>query len=112
MSREKINGILGIWVVLLAFLGFSDSLKRFLMVITGITIAFVAFYSKSLIKPTKDLMKDSEKLEEEIKTYEEKEAPASVIMPEEEKKEELDQTTSPQTQDSELPQVPPKNIQQ
>ncbi len=70
MSQNKINGILGIWVFLLAFLGFSETMHRFLLVITGISIAVIAFGGKHLFKSTKELMKESKKIEKELKKEE------------------------------------------
>lgn len=60
MWRHRFNGVLGLWVVALAFLGFSESLKRILLVVTGILVAVVAFGGHQLIKPAKDLEKKEE----------------------------------------------------
>lgn len=58
MLQNKINGVLGVWIIVLAFLGFSDSMHRFLLIISGIAIIVVSFYGKSLFKPTEELVKD------------------------------------------------------
>ena len=69
MWRQKINGVLGIWIIVLAFLGFSESLKRVLFILTGVLIAVFAFKGKQFVKPTEELKKEAE--EEEIKKTEE-----------------------------------------
>lgn len=58
MLQNKINGVLGIWIIALAFLGFSDSMQRFLLVVTGLVVAIVSFYGESLFKPSEELIKD------------------------------------------------------
>jgi len=60
MWQNIVNGILGLWIVALAFLGFSESLHRFLLIITGIFIALIAFGGKHLVKPTEELIKEVE----------------------------------------------------
>ncbi|MBI2175360.1 MAG: hypothetical protein HYU35_01345 [Parcubacteria group bacterium] len=41
-----ISGLLGIWVIVEQFLGFSPSASRILLVITGVVIAVLAFWPK------------------------------------------------------------------
>ena len=65
MWQNKLNGILGLWVIALAFLGFSVSMHRVLLVITGLLIATVAFLGRFIIKPAKDFAASS--LEEQKK---------------------------------------------
>lgn len=43
-KKELTIGILGVWLIILSFLGFPSSIHRILMIITGITIAFVSFW--------------------------------------------------------------------
>ena len=38
-------GILGIWVVIVPYLGFADSALKILLVITGIVIAILGFWA-------------------------------------------------------------------
>jgi hypothetical protein len=63
MWQNKLNGILGLWVIALAFLGFSDSLHRILLVLTGVFIAVVAFWGNSLIMSNKELTERSKENE-------------------------------------------------
>lgn len=55
MWQNKLNGILGIWVLFLAFGEFSESMHTLLLVITGIAIIIVAFFGKAIIKPVKEI---------------------------------------------------------
>lgn len=55
MWHNKLNGILGIWVITLAFLGFSDSLHRVLLIITGLVIAVFSFWPHRIVKPIEEL---------------------------------------------------------
>ena len=64
MWQNKFNGILGVWIVILAFIDFSDSARIFLLVITGIFVIFASLRGSSFVKTTKDLIKESQKLEE------------------------------------------------
>ncbi|QQG46502.1 MAG: hypothetical protein HYY55_01505 [Candidatus Niyogibacteria bacterium] len=45
MWQNWINGVLGLWVILMPFLGLTPSAHRSLMVVTGIVIAILAFWS-------------------------------------------------------------------
>ena len=56
MWQNKFIGVLGLWAIALAFLGFSDSLQRFLLVLTGLCIATIAFWGNHLVKPTQDMV--------------------------------------------------------
>ncbi len=49
MWQNFINGFLGLWVVLLGFLGLPASLSRILLVITGIIISVLSFWSTSAV---------------------------------------------------------------
>lgn len=44
MWRNWLIGILGLWVIALAFFGFPQPAQRALMIITGIAVAFVSFW--------------------------------------------------------------------
>ena len=55
MWQNRLNGILGLWVVALAFLGFSVSMHRVLLVITGLAITTIAFLGGFIIRPAKDV---------------------------------------------------------
>lgn len=44
MWRNWFIGILGLWIVILAFLGFPPSVKRILMIVTGLAIALISFW--------------------------------------------------------------------
>ena len=47
MWKQWVNGVLGIWIVLLPYLGFTVGTNTWLMVATGIVIAVLAFWSAS-----------------------------------------------------------------
>ena len=42
-----ISGVLGIWLIIVVFLGFSSTLSRIFFVITGLAIAVLGFLSAS-----------------------------------------------------------------
>ncbi len=54
------SGILGIWIILLAFLDFSSTLTTFFLVATGVTLAALNFWMLSLIKAPERQYPDSE----------------------------------------------------
>ncbi len=66
MLQNKINGILGVWVFLLAFLGFSETMHRFLLVLTGVAIAVIGLGGKYIFKSTKEIIKETQKAEKEL----------------------------------------------
>jgi len=43
-------GILGLWIVLVVFLGFSSTLTNFFLIISGLAIAFFSFRLAPFIK--------------------------------------------------------------
>jgi len=47
MWKQWVNGVLGLWIVLLPYLGFTADIHTWLMVITGVVIAVLAFWSAS-----------------------------------------------------------------
>ena len=47
MWQNWVNGILGLWVILMAFLGFSASMSRILLIIFGLVIAVLGFWAAS-----------------------------------------------------------------
>lgn len=49
MWQNWVNGILGLWVMLLGFLGFPAFLSRILLIITGIIIFVLSFWSTSAV---------------------------------------------------------------
>ncbi len=54
MWQNWICGILGLWIVLVVFLGFSSTLTAFFLIVSGLAIAALSFWLASLIKmPTK-----------------------------------------------------------
>ena len=63
---------MGLWVVALAFLGFSDSTQRILLVLAGLAIAIASFWGKTLISPTEDLVDSAEEAFEIIKDSKER----------------------------------------
>ena len=65
MWQNIVNGLLGLWVIALAFLAFSVSMQRVLLVVTGLAITLVAFLGRVFIKPTRDLVKYAEEEKKE-----------------------------------------------
>lgn len=57
MWQNWINGILGLWLILIVFLGFSSTLTRILLIISGLAIAVFGFWAGAVSKP---LPKNSE----------------------------------------------------
>jgi hypothetical protein len=66
MWQNKMNGLLGIWIIALSLLGFSESLQRILLIFTGVVIAAIAFRGEVLIQPTRKLLEKTQ----EVKTKE------------------------------------------
>ena len=50
MWQIWISGILGLWVILLAFLDFSSTLTMFFLIATGTVLAVINFWMLTLIK--------------------------------------------------------------
>lgn len=44
MWQQWVNGILGLWVIALAFLGITGSAMMWTLVVTGIIVAVLAFW--------------------------------------------------------------------
>ncbi|NOY35829.1 MAG: hypothetical protein GXP44_02835 [bacterium] len=70
MWRDWINGILGVWLIVLGFLGFPASVKAILVIATGIIIAFLSFWKGVSARARKEVAASSE--ESEAKTRYEK----------------------------------------
>ncbi len=47
MWKNWVNGLLGLWVLVIPFLGIADSTLTTTLVITGIIIAVLGFWSAS-----------------------------------------------------------------
>jgi len=62
MWRDWINGILGIWIVFLAFLGLPFNARAILMIITGLLIAFLSFWKGASFAADRRVSKEKEKL--------------------------------------------------
>ena len=58
MWQAWLSGILGIWLILIVFLGFSSTLMKFFLILTGLALAVFGFWTSSL---TKSFFKNSEK---------------------------------------------------
>jgi len=54
------SGILGIWIILLAFLDFSSTLTTFFLIATGVAVAALNFWLLSFIKVPERQHPDSE----------------------------------------------------
>ncbi len=67
MHHRNLVVVLGFWVVALAFLGFSDSLLRILLVITGILLVIAGFKRQGIVKSQDELISSAtEKEQKEI----------------------------------------------
>lgn len=44
MWQQWVNGILGLWVIVVAFLGFTGSTLMWTLAITGIVVAVLGFW--------------------------------------------------------------------
>ncbi|MDD5032568.1 MAG: hypothetical protein PHC85_00400 [Candidatus Pacebacteria bacterium] len=74
MKQRKFTGILGIWIIVLAFLGLSSTLHAALLTITGLAIALLSFKPRGMVKSDKELIEDVEKAHEEFKKFNAKNA--------------------------------------
>lgn len=54
MWQNWVNGILGLWVILTAFLGFPANVGRILLIITGLVIAVLSFWSAATCPKSKE----------------------------------------------------------
>lgn len=50
MRKEKTLLIIGIWVAILPFLGFPDTLRKILFVISGLMLIYLAFLYYQQVK--------------------------------------------------------------
>ncbi len=66
MWRDWVNGILGVWLVILGFLGFPSSVKAVLVIATGIIIAFLSFWKGMSAKARKEVAASAEENETKI----------------------------------------------
>jgi hypothetical protein len=66
MWQNNLNGILGLWIIILAFLGFSDSLFKIMLVGTGVFIVIISFFGRLIFRPTEDLASLDEKPKKEL----------------------------------------------
>jgi len=57
MRKEKTLLIIGLWVMVLPFLGFTNSFRKILFVITGFALVYIAylFYLESKIRLGKQM---------------------------------------------------------
>ena len=63
MWKDWINGILGIFIVILAFLGFPSSIKAVLMIAIGLIIAFLSFWKGASARVKKEISASFEERE-------------------------------------------------
>ncbi len=47
MWQDWVNGVLGLWVILMPFLNFTPNQTKTLTIVTGVVIAVLAFWSAS-----------------------------------------------------------------
>ena len=45
MWQNWVNGVLGLWIILMPFLGLDPSLHKYLMIATGLVVAVLAFWT-------------------------------------------------------------------
>lgn len=64
MRKERTLFFIGIWVVLLPFLGFPNSIRQWLFVISGLAILYLAYLFRQEVKARIQALK----LEKEIQT--------------------------------------------
>jgi hypothetical protein len=50
MWQNTLSGILGLWIILVVILGFSSTLRGFFLIVSGLLIALLGFWSNSLMK--------------------------------------------------------------
>ena len=57
MRKEKTLLIIGVWVAILPFLGFTNNMRKVLFLITGIAIMYLAylFYLEFKVRTEKDI---------------------------------------------------------
>lgn len=56
MTKERKLFLVGVWVAILPFLGFFESWRKILFVLTGIGIIYLAylFYNEAKVRSSKD----------------------------------------------------------
>ncbi|MDP3762964.1 MAG: SPW repeat protein [bacterium] len=47
MWKHWVNGVLGLWVIIMPYLGFTATAHQILMVVAGIVIAVLSFWAAS-----------------------------------------------------------------
>lgn len=45
MWQDWINGILGLWLIVLSFLGFTGTTLMWMLVVTGVIVAILGFWA-------------------------------------------------------------------
>lgn len=71
MKKERmVLGFLGLWLIILALLGFPSMVQRILIIITGLVIAFFSFW-KVISENVAMLASETKKIESQAneKTY-------------------------------------------
>ncbi|PJE72924.1 MAG: hypothetical protein COV00_02430 [Candidatus Tagabacteria bacterium CG10_big_fil_rev_8_21_14_0_10_40_13] len=66
MWQKNITGILGIWIIFLALIDFSESLHKILLVSTGIFVALVSFFGKKIIRVVGEKPEPKKETEEDV----------------------------------------------
>ena len=61
MWRNRINAILGVWLIVLGFLGFPSSVKAILVIVTGVVIASISFWRGMSEKARREVAASVEK---------------------------------------------------
>lgn len=63
--QNKVSGVLALWLVVLGFLNFSDTLQKILLVATAAAIALLSFFGKALFKSDSELADLAREIEPE-----------------------------------------------
>lgn len=70
MWKDWINGILGIFIVILAFLGFPSTVKAILMIAVGLVVAFISFWKGASAKVKREVSASFEERNPKIENEE------------------------------------------
>ncbi len=52
--QNLLSGVLGLWIILVVILGFSSTLSGFFLIVSGLGIAVLGFWTAYLTKPARN----------------------------------------------------------
>jgi len=61
--NNKLIAFLGVWVIALSFLGFSESLIRLFLILTGLLLVVLAIKKKPFVKSDEDFIKQLDQID-------------------------------------------------